>query len=220
MGIWVVVLEAVAGEDPGTIEPDDLDALAEVLAESYPQVTGGPAFYQAEFWVEESNSGGAVMQALRLWQAAVRELGMPPWDVVRAEARDAHAIEAGLIEWAPPTTEEAGPEFDEVPDDAEIDAGGFDEDGFDDEDVDGLDDVDGFDDEEVEVEPPPLLHPLAPKAAKVASTRKAAGRKAASKQVVPKKAATKKAAVKAPKKVARSAATRTKKASPRAAKRR
>ena len=115
MGIWVVVLEAVAGDDPSTIEPDDLDALADELAECYPQVAGGPAFYQAEFWVEESNAGGAVMHALRVWQAAIRELGMPSWDVVRAEARDAHAIEAGLIDWAPPAEDE--PDDEPVDDD-------------------------------------------------------------------------------------------------------
>lgn len=119
MGIWVVVMEAVAGDDPNTIEPEDLDALAEELGECYPQVSGGPAFYQAELWVEESNAGGAVMHALRVWQAAVRELGMPTWDVVRAEARDAYAIEAGLIEWNPPDEGELD-EKDEEDDDTYV----------------------------------------------------------------------------------------------------
>lgn len=112
MGIWVVVLEAVAGEDRTTIELDDLDALGDALAPNYPQVTGGPSFYQAQFWVEEATAGAALMLAQRLWQSAIREVGLPTWDVVRAEARDAHAIEAGLIEWSPETDEpDFGPEL-------------------------------------------------------------------------------------------------------------
>jgi hypothetical protein len=35
MGIWVVVLEAVAGHDRTTIRPDDLDALANALVPNY-----------------------------------------------------------------------------------------------------------------------------------------------------------------------------------------
>ncbi|HEX2043367.1 MAG TPA: hypothetical protein VHF24_12100 [Acidimicrobiales bacterium] len=112
MGIWVVVLEAVAGQDRTTIRADDLDALADALAPNYPQVTGGPSFFQAQLWVEEGTAGAALMLAQRLWQSAVREVGLPPWDVVRGEARDAHAIEAGLIEWSPETD---GDEFDEEP---------------------------------------------------------------------------------------------------------
>ena len=137
MGIWVVVMEAVAGDDPNTIEPEDLDALAEELGECYPQVSGGPAFYQAELWVEESNAGGAVMHALRVWQAAVRELGMPTWDVVRAEARDAYAIEAGLIEWNPPDEGDLAGELDEE----ELDQDELDEDG-DEEDEDAVEVLD------------------------------------------------------------------------------
>jgi hypothetical protein len=112
MGIWVVVLEAVAGQDRTTIRADDLDALADALAPNYPQVTGGPSFFQAQLWVEEGTAGAALMLAQRLWQSAVREVGLPPWDVVRGEARDAHAIEAGLIEWSPETDAD---EFDEEP---------------------------------------------------------------------------------------------------------
>jgi hypothetical protein len=114
MGIWVVVMEAVAGEDPTTIDLDDLDALGDALAPNYPQLTGGPSWYQAQVWVEEATAGAALMLAQRLWQSAVREVGLPPWDVVRAEARDAHAIEAGLIEWSPEVDEpDFGPALDE-----------------------------------------------------------------------------------------------------------
>ena len=114
MGIWVVVLEAVAGEDRTTIELEDLDALGDALAPNYPQVTGGPSYYQAQFWVEEYTAGAALMLAQRLWQSAIREVGLPTWDVVRAEARDAHAIEAGLIEWSPEADEpDFGPELGE-----------------------------------------------------------------------------------------------------------
>ena len=157
MGIWVVVMEAVAGDDPNTIEPEDLDALAEELGECYPQVSGGPAFYQAELWVEESNAGGAVMHALRVWQAAVRELGMPTWDVVRAEARDAYAIEAGLIEWNPPDEGDPEGELDEEGEDASVevldDGSDLDIDTQDDElDADDLDDDDLDDDDELDLD--------------------------------------------------------------------
>jgi hypothetical protein len=134
MGIWVVVLEAVAGEDRTTIELDDLDALGEALAPNYPQVTGGPSYFQAQFWVEEYTAGAALMLAQRLWQNAIREVGLPTWDVVRAEARDAHAIEAGLIEWSPeadapdfgtelgePAGEDEEEEEEEEPDEALLD---------------------------------------------------------------------------------------------------
>ncbi len=120
MGIWVVVLEAVAGQDRTAIRPDDLDALANALAPNYPHVTGGPSFFQAQFWVEEATASAALMLAQRLWQSAVREVGLPPWDVVRAEARDAHAIEAGLIDWTPETGED---EFEAEPEDVGADAG-------------------------------------------------------------------------------------------------
>jgi hypothetical protein len=148
MGIWVVVLEAVAGEDRTTIELDDLDALGDALAPNYPQVTGGPSYYQAQFWVEEYTAGAALMLAQRLWQSAIREVGLPTWDVVRAEARDAHAIEAGLIEWSPEADEpDFGPQLGD-----EEQAG---EDDWDEEEEEGEEEPDEalLDEEELEEEP-------------------------------------------------------------------
>jgi hypothetical protein len=102
MGIWVVVLEAVRGPDDGLDEigPDDLDAFAEELADYYPVVAGSPTSYEAELWVEDNTAGGAALIAQRIWQGAVREAGLPMWDVLRAEARDARALESGRLAWA------------------------------------------------------------------------------------------------------------------------
>lgn len=105
MGIWVVILEAVAteGERGGLgIEPGALDDLAEELAGHYAVVKDRPGAYETELWVEEGTAGGAVLAAQFLWQAAVRYLGLPAWEVVRAEARDAHALETGIIDWPDP----------------------------------------------------------------------------------------------------------------------
>ena len=171
MGIWVVVLEAVRRDDPETIEPEDLDNLAEALAEAYPRVTGGPAFFQAEFWVEEVTAGGAVMAAQRQWQAAVREIGMPPWDVVRAEARDAHAIDAGLVDWTPE------PDDDEIEDEEPL---------LDLEDEEPLIDL--------EDEEPPEPAPPRPAPKRAARKKAAPKRTAAKKAGAPKKAAAKRKA--------------------------
>ena len=102
MGIWVVVLEAVQGPDdgPGEIGPEDLDAFAEELADYYPVVAGSPTSYEAELWVEENTAGSALLTAQRIWQAAVRDAGLPMWDVLRGEARDARALESGRLAWA------------------------------------------------------------------------------------------------------------------------
>ncbi len=99
MAIWVVVLEAIQGPDDGPEEigPDDLDALAEELADYYPVVAGSPTSYEAELWVEENTAGGAMLAAQRIWQQAVRGAGLPLWDVLRGEARDARALESGRL---------------------------------------------------------------------------------------------------------------------------
>ena len=106
MGIWVVILEAVAapGDTAGLgIEPGSLDDLTEELAAHYAVVTERPGAYETELWVEEGTAGAAILAAQRLSQAAVRFLGLPAWEVVRAEARDAHALETGLIDWPEPS---------------------------------------------------------------------------------------------------------------------
>jgi hypothetical protein len=102
MGIWVVVLEAVRGPDDGAEEigPEDLDAFADELVDYYPVVAGSPTSYEAELWVEENTAGAALLTAQRIWQGAVREAGLPMWDVLRGEARDARALESGRLAWA------------------------------------------------------------------------------------------------------------------------
>ena len=104
MGIWVVILEAVAAEGEGGlgIEPGALEDLADELAANYAVVTERPGAFETELWVEEGTAGLAVLAAQRLCQAAVRFLGLPAWEVVRAEARDAHALETGRIDWPEP----------------------------------------------------------------------------------------------------------------------
>jgi hypothetical protein len=149
MGIWVVVLEAVAieGDLEAEVHPDDLGALAEELSASYPVIVGRPGAYSGELWVEEGNAGGAILAALLLWQTAVRAVGLPSWHVARAEARDAQALEMGVIAWpAPP---------DEV--------------------VRGQEDVELIEEDEEEVlELGPAPPPKAAKAAKVAKVAKKA----------------------------------------------
>jgi len=120
LGIWVVILEAVATEKERVglgIEPGALDDLAEELASHYAVVSERPGAYETELWVEEGTAGGAVLAAQFLWQAAVRYLGLPAWEVVRAEARDAHALEIGIIDWPSPPAgpDDVGP--DELPPD-------------------------------------------------------------------------------------------------------
>jgi len=118
LGIWVVVLEAVAteGERVGLgIEPGALDDLADELASHYAVVSERPGAYETELWVEEGTAGGAVLAAQFLWQAAVRYLGLPAWEVVRAEARDAHALEIGIIDWPSPAAGADDQEPDELP---------------------------------------------------------------------------------------------------------
>jgi len=122
VGIWVVILEAVATADERSglgVEPGALDDLAEELATHYAVVSERPWAYETEMWVEEGTAGGAVLAAQFLWQAAVRYLGLPAWEVVRAEVRDAHALEVGIIDWPPPpagvdpTGDDAAEEVDE-----------------------------------------------------------------------------------------------------------
>ena len=112
MGIWVVVLEAVQGPDDGPEEigPDDLDAFADELADYYPVVAGSPTSYEAELWVEESTAGAALLTAQRIWQGAVRDAGLPMWDVLRGEARDARALESGRLAWASAPGGDAAPD--------------------------------------------------------------------------------------------------------------
>jgi hypothetical protein len=45
------------------------------------------------------------LAALLLWQTAVRAVGLPSWHVARAEARDAQALEMGVIAWPAPPDE-------------------------------------------------------------------------------------------------------------------
>ena len=110
MGMWVVVLEAVQGPDDGPEEigPDDLDAFADELEDYYPVVAGTPTSYEAELWIEESTAGGALLTAQRIWQGAVRDAGLPMWDVLRGEARDARALESGRLPWATAPGDDAG----------------------------------------------------------------------------------------------------------------
>ncbi len=182
MGIWVVVLEAVATERELRglgIEPGALSDLADELAGNYAVVSERPGAYETELWVEEGTAGGAVLAAQRLCQAAVRFLGLPAWEVVRAEARDAHALETGAIDWPdPPVTDEPA-ELDPVPI--------------------ALDTV---------TAPAPAKTARARKAAikkaatTKAATRKAEPKKAATGKAEPRKATAKKATAKAPAKKA------------------
>ena len=109
MGIWVVVLEAVQGPDDGPEEigPDDLDAFADELADYYPVVAGTPTSYEAELWVDENTAGEALLTAQRIWQGAVRDAGLPMWNVLRGEARDARALESGRLAWGSAPSEDA-----------------------------------------------------------------------------------------------------------------
>ncbi len=117
MGIWVVVLEAIQGPDdsPEEIGPDDLDAFAEALADYYPVVAGSPTSYESELWVEENTAGGAMLVAQRIWQQAVRDAGLPMWDVLRGEARDARALESGRLAWGSAPGEGTEPEAEPEP---------------------------------------------------------------------------------------------------------
>ncbi len=172
MGIWVVILEAVAteGERVGLgIEPGALDDLAEELAGHYAVVSERPGAYETELWVEEGTAGGAVLAAQFLWQAAVRYLGLPAWEVVRAEARDAHALEIGIIDWPSPPPDPEDEELDQLP---------------------SLDDV-------ASLGPAPMLTPAprrrpakgaATVTVKKAATKKAGTKKAGTKKVQAKKA--------------------------------
>ena len=168
MGIWVVVLEAVLGPDdgPDEIGPDDLDALAEELTDYYPVVAGTPTSYEAELWVEDNTAGGAMLTAQRIWQGAVREAGLPMWEVLRAEARDARALESGRLAWASAPGGDAGagePEAEPEPE-AELD-----------------------------LEPEPRPEPEPRK--KAVLTKKAVRKKTAPKKATAKKATAKKAVV-------------------------
>lgn len=173
MGIWVVILEAVATERERVglgIEPGALDDLAEELAGHYAVVSERPGAYETELWIEEGTAGGAVLAAQFLWQTAVRYLGLPAWEVVRAEARDAHALEIGIIDWPSPAP---GPD-DQL----------------------GLDDPNGD-----EMEPPdlatlgpaPVGTPRRKTASKKTGPKKVAAKKVAAKKVGAKKVAAKKA---------------------------
>jgi hypothetical protein len=118
LGIWVVLLESVATAEERRglgVEPGALDDLAEELGANYAVVTERPWGYETELWVEEGTAGGAILAAQFLCQTAVRYLGLPPWEVVRAEARDAHALEVGLIEWPTPAVDAGGEPPDEPP---------------------------------------------------------------------------------------------------------
>src|SRR5215210_5984007 len=155
MGIWVVVLEAVQGPDdgPDEIGPDDLDAFAEELADYYPVVAGSPTSYEAELWVEENTAGEALLTAQRIWQGAVREAGLPMWDVLRGEARDARALESGRLAWSSAPGEDVEP--------AAPDPG---------------------DEPEPELEPEPPPEPEPPARARRAPAKKVGGKKAAAKK--------------------------------------
>ena len=119
MGVWVVILEAVATEADRSgldIEPGALDDLADELASNYAVVTELQGAYETELWIEEGTAGAAVLAAQRLCQAAVRFLGLPAWEVVRAEARNAHALETGAIGWPdPPVTADTTTELVATP---------------------------------------------------------------------------------------------------------
>ncbi|MGI9080387.1 MAG: hypothetical protein ACR2GF_06180 [Acidimicrobiales bacterium] len=118
MGIWVVLLESVATAEKRRglgVDPGALDDLADELAANYAVVTERPWGYETELWVEDGTAGGAILAAQFLCQTAVRYLGLPPWEVVRAEARDAHALEVGLIEWPTPAVDPGDEPPDEPP---------------------------------------------------------------------------------------------------------
>ncbi len=175
-----MVLEAVAteGERVGLgIEPGALDDLADELASHYAVVSERPGAYETELWVEEGTAGGAVLAAQFLWQAAVRYLGLPAWEVVRAEARDAHALEIGIIDWPSPPAGPDDQEPDELPPPDPVSLG-----------------------------PAPARAPRRKAVAKTSPATKVAAKKAVAKKAPAKKAAGKKAiAKKAPAKKARGA---------------
>ncbi len=165
-----MILEAVATEKERVglgIEPGALDDLAEELAGHYAVVSERPGAYETELWVEEGTAGGAVLAAQFLWQAAVRYLGLPAWEVVRAEARDAHALEIGIIDWPSPP---AGP---------------------DDQEPDGLAPPDP-----VSLGPAPARAPRRKAVAKKVAAKKTPAKKAPAKKAAARKVAGKKAAAK------------------------
>jgi len=168
LGIWVVILEAVATERERVglgNEPGALDDLAEELAGHYAVVSERPGAYETELWVEEGTAGGAMLAAQFLWQAAVRYLGLPAWEVVRAEARDAHALEIGIIDSPSPP---AGPD-DQEPDELSPP-------------------------EPVTLGPAPAREPRRKAVAKKAVAKKAVAKKAVAKKAPANKVAAKKAA--------------------------
>ncbi len=81
---WVVLLEATGDVASGAIEVGDVETLLKALSSC-----GGalhcPDRYALQFTASGSSPAEALVDVLRRWADAVRQLGLPPWEIVRTE---------------------------------------------------------------------------------------------------------------------------------------
>lgn len=92
---WIVLVEAAASGPSGGMEPDDVGRLLEALDPG-----GGalhsPDRYALQLTTTAASPGQALIGVLARWADAVRELGLPNWQVVRTEVLTPEELERDL----------------------------------------------------------------------------------------------------------------------------
>jgi hypothetical protein len=90
---WTVHIE-VAGD--GDVTPEQLDDLIDTLADHNAVVSAGGGRYGAQFDVTGAEAAAAIQTALEVWAAAVDQVGLPAWPIVRIETMTIAEQEAEL----------------------------------------------------------------------------------------------------------------------------
>ncbi len=84
---WVVLLEAEADDEVAALTLSDLEGLVALLADHSPSGLWSTRRYALQFVVPAPTPDAAIGPALSRWRAALDQLGLREWPVVRLEVK-------------------------------------------------------------------------------------------------------------------------------------
>ncbi len=96
---WLVLLEAERGLDADPIGVSDMRRLLGALADPAPGALHSDARYAVQVEVDGASPSEAVSAAVSQWEGAVRQLGLPRWELVRAEALTRSEFEQEFLDY-------------------------------------------------------------------------------------------------------------------------
>jgi hypothetical protein len=93
-GEWFVLVEVARGAGGPALDLETVECLLAKLADCYPSALYAPDRCAVQFVLEAIGPDDALSSGLVMWRRAMRDTGLPGWEVVRAEIKTPAELEA------------------------------------------------------------------------------------------------------------------------------